>query len=559
MAALGQPVGRGAATLCPHDGGVRRVPRAHGPPYRPAARFPRRDRRAGQHADHGHHATTAPAPRAARPARSTRTSSSTSSKTTWSRTSRPSTTSAARSTSTTTRGAGPGPATRPSDAGSARPTEAASATPSSSTGRRASRPRARSATQYGHAIDMVPTVLDAARRRAADVHRRCPTVADRGRQHERIRSPTRKRRHCATTQYFEMLGHRSIYHDGWRAVCPWPGPSFAEGRPFGTPIPAEMLTELDATGWELYHVAEDWSESHDVAGEHRDKLIEMIAHVVRRGRQVQRAAGRRPGPAALRRGAPGHHVRSLSATSTTRAPRRCRPTRRPSCSTGPTAHTCGVVESPTRAPKGVLSQPGRCRRRVLVVRAGRQAALHLQLRGRPALPHRLGLGRPQRASTSSASSSPRPAHPSRSRARAHPAPSPSSSMAQPVGSGELPVTMPTHRGPGRRSVGGPRCRGTRHARYQPPFAFTGTVHPRRVRRLGRPRSWTTRPRSASPSPASSAGPLALRRGRCRPSSAGPGPRRHVPHCAPIKRPWRSSACTWIPPYRRESPAWSAAS
>ncbi len=55
-----------------------------------------------------------------------------------------------------------------------------------------------------------------------------------------------------------MLGHRSIYHDGWRAVCPWPGTSFAEsGRKFGDVITAEMLTELDATGWELYHVAED--------------------------------------------------------------------------------------------------------------------------------------------------------------------------------------------------------------------------------------------------------------------------------------------------------------
>src|SRR3546814_7216851 len=30
------------------------------------------------------------------------------------------------------------------------------------------------------------------------------------------------------TQYFEMFGHRSIYYDCWRAVCPVPGPSFAE-------------------------------------------------------------------------------------------------------------------------------------------------------------------------------------------------------------------------------------------------------------------------------------------------------------------------------------------
>ena len=75
-----------------------------------------------------------------------------------------------------------------------------------------------------------------------------------------------------------MLGHRAIYHDGWRAVCPWPGPSFAEaGVGFGQPISAETLSGLDANGWELYHVAEDFAENHDVAAEHRDRLIAMIA------------------------------------------------------------------------------------------------------------------------------------------------------------------------------------------------------------------------------------------------------------------------------------------
>jgi arylsulfatase len=75
-----------------------------------------------------------------------------------------------------------------------------------------------------------------------------------------------------------MFGHRAIDHDGWRAVCPWPGPSFAEaGRPFGTPITAGDLTDLDAHHWELYHIAADVAENHDLAAEHRDKLIEMIA------------------------------------------------------------------------------------------------------------------------------------------------------------------------------------------------------------------------------------------------------------------------------------------
>ncbi|MFF7771478.1 hypothetical protein ACFZC7_33840 [Streptomyces massasporeus] len=86
-------------------------------------------------------------------------------------------------------------------------------------------------------------------------------------------APTRHR-----TQYFEMLGHRAIDHDGWRAVCPWPGPSFTEARrPFGTPIGSETLSELDAHSWELYHIDEDFAETRDVATDHRDKTIELLS------------------------------------------------------------------------------------------------------------------------------------------------------------------------------------------------------------------------------------------------------------------------------------------
>ena len=132
-------------------------------------------------------------------------------------------------------------------------------------------------TQYTHAIDMLPTVLD-----ALDID---PPGSIKGVTQSPIQgvsfahtfedggAPGKR-----STQYFEMLGHRSIYHDGWRAVCPWPGTSFVEsGRTFGTPITAEQLTELDATSWELYHVAEDFAENYNVAAENRAKLIEMIA------------------------------------------------------------------------------------------------------------------------------------------------------------------------------------------------------------------------------------------------------------------------------------------
>jgi arylsulfatase len=75
-----------------------------------------------------------------------------------------------------------------------------------------------------------------------------------------------------------MFGHRAIDHDGWRAVCPWPGPSFSEAsKPFGALISAGELGDLDANHWELYHITEDIAETVDLAHERRDKLIEMIA------------------------------------------------------------------------------------------------------------------------------------------------------------------------------------------------------------------------------------------------------------------------------------------
>src|SRR5262245_40080122 len=75
-----------------------------------------------------------------------------------------------------------------------------------------------------------------------------------------------------------MAGHRSLYHDGWRAVCPWPGPSLieSEAKYFGAPISYDKLTELDAKGWELYNVTEDFAETINVADKERDRLIAMV-------------------------------------------------------------------------------------------------------------------------------------------------------------------------------------------------------------------------------------------------------------------------------------------
>jgi arylsulfatase len=132
--------------------------------------------------------------------------------------------------------------------------------------------------QYTHAIDFMPTILE-----ALDI---TPPAEIRGAVQSPIEgfsfahtfddagAPTRHH-----TQYFEMMGHRAIHLDGWRAVCPVPGPSFAEaGIGFGEMVlTEEKLRELDARGWELYHVAEDPTETTNLAEVRRDKLVEMIA------------------------------------------------------------------------------------------------------------------------------------------------------------------------------------------------------------------------------------------------------------------------------------------
>jgi arylsulfatase len=130
--------------------------------------------------------------------------------------------------------------------------------------------------QYVHIIDMVPTVLNALGLDAPATIRGVTQSPIEGVsfRHTFDEPEAASRR---TTQYFEMMGHRSLYHDGWRAVCPWPGPSFKEaGMGFGTPMTGDRLTELDAKGWELYHVAEDVAETENLADAERGRLIAMI-------------------------------------------------------------------------------------------------------------------------------------------------------------------------------------------------------------------------------------------------------------------------------------------
>ncbi len=132
--------------------------------------------------------------------------------------------------------------------------------------------------QYAHAIDMVPTVLESLAVDPPDDVRGVAQSPIEGVSlaHTFNDGAAPSKHH---TQYFEMFAHRSLYHDGWRAVCPFPGTSFEEaGVSFGMlELTEDKLRELDATGWELYHVDVDPAETNNLAETERAKLIEMIA------------------------------------------------------------------------------------------------------------------------------------------------------------------------------------------------------------------------------------------------------------------------------------------
>jgi arylsulfatase len=67
-------------------------------------------------------------------------------------------------------------------------------------------------------------------------------------------APTRRE-----TQYFEMVGHRAIWHDGWKAVT-----FHRKGE------------NWDEDGWELYHLDRDFSEFEDRAASDPEKLKELV-------------------------------------------------------------------------------------------------------------------------------------------------------------------------------------------------------------------------------------------------------------------------------------------
>jgi arylsulfatase A-like enzyme len=112
--------------------------------------------------------------------------------------------------------------------------------------------------QFCHVVDIAPTILEATGAPAPDhvggvaqipVHGAslAPTFSDPDAPDAR------------TIQYFEQMGHRGLWAEGWKITT-----YHEAGRPF------------DDGEWGLFHLDEDFSECHDLAAEHPDKLRDLI-------------------------------------------------------------------------------------------------------------------------------------------------------------------------------------------------------------------------------------------------------------------------------------------
>lgn len=116
--------------------------------------------------------------------------------------------------------------------------------------------------QFAHCIDVAPTVLQAAGiPEPSTVHGITQRPYEGTAMNYSFDDAGADEQH--TTQYFEMLGNRAIFHKGWTAVAkhkdPWMGSTHG----------------LDDDVWELYNVEEDWTQSNDLATKEPERLANL--------------------------------------------------------------------------------------------------------------------------------------------------------------------------------------------------------------------------------------------------------------------------------------------
>jgi hypothetical protein len=114
-------------------------------------------------------------------------------------------------------------------------------------------------TQFCHVIDIVPTVLETLGSKALGVYDGYPQKPIEGTSlvytFNNSGEPTKKK-----VQYFEMVGTRGLWYEGWKAVA------FHHINSGGN---------FDEDVWQLYNLSNDVSESHDLASMYPERLKEM--------------------------------------------------------------------------------------------------------------------------------------------------------------------------------------------------------------------------------------------------------------------------------------------
>ncbi|WP_194397357.1 arylsulfatase [Microbacterium atlanticum] len=124
-------------------------------------------------------------------------------------------------------------------------------------------------TQFHHVIDLAPTIYEILGISHPDTVNGIPQDPIDGTSFAySIDDKTAEGRH--RVQYFEIMASRSIYEDGWIASTPGPRLPWVPGVPAGI-----QTWTPDDDKWELYNLDEDWSQAHDLADQHPEKLAAM--------------------------------------------------------------------------------------------------------------------------------------------------------------------------------------------------------------------------------------------------------------------------------------------
>lgn len=124
--------------------------------------------------------------------------------------------------------------------------------------------------QYCHAVDVLPTVLDACDVGLPDVVRGTPQMSYDGTSLAPLVDDANAREQ-RTVQYYEMWGSRAIYASGWKAVTDHVNQQHRGEREL-----TEGSADFAADQWLLFHVDGDFAEVHDVAAQHPDVLRDLV-------------------------------------------------------------------------------------------------------------------------------------------------------------------------------------------------------------------------------------------------------------------------------------------